>query len=59
MRSWRSVGGDPFIVDRGEGAYLFDLDGNRYVDYLCSWGPLVLGHAPAIVQEAAQQQLSK
>jgi glutamate-1-semialdehyde 2,1-aminomutase len=59
VRSWRSVGGEPFIVDRGEGAYLFDLDGNRYVDYLCSWGPLVLGHAPSVVQEAVQQQLSK
>ena len=59
VRSWRSVGGEPFIVDRGAGAYLFDLDGNRYVDYLCSWGPLVLGHAPSVVQEAVQQQMTK
>jgi glutamate-1-semialdehyde 2,1-aminomutase len=59
VRSWRSVGGEPFIVERGEGPFLFDLDGNRYVDYLCSWGPLVLGHAPAVVQEAVQQQLAK
>ncbi len=59
VRSWRSVGGDPFIVDRGEGAFLFDLDGNRYVDYLCSWGPLVLGHAPAVVKEAVEMQLAK
>ena len=42
VRSWRSVGGEPFVVERGEGPYLFDIDGNRYIEYLNSWGPLVL-----------------
>jgi glutamate-1-semialdehyde 2,1-aminomutase len=50
VRAFRAVGGDPLFVDRGEGAYLVDVDGNRYVDYVLSWGPLVLGHAhPRIV----------
>jgi len=59
VRSWRSVGGDPFIVDRGEGPYLFDVDGKRYIEYLNSWGPLVLGHAPSVVKEAVVEQLAK
>jgi glutamate-1-semialdehyde 2,1-aminomutase len=59
VRSWRSVGGEPFVVDRGEGAYLFDLDNKRYIDYLCSWGPLVLGHAPSVVIEAVTNQMCK
>jgi glutamate-1-semialdehyde 2,1-aminomutase len=46
----RSIGRDPIFVDRGEGALLFDVDGNSYVDYVCSWGPLIAGHAhPAVV----------
>ena len=50
VRAFRAVGGDPFFVERGEGAYLVDVDGNRYVDYVLSWGPLVLGHAhPRVV----------
>ncbi|MFQ5734908.1 MAG: aminotransferase class III-fold pyridoxal phosphate-dependent enzyme, partial [Planctomycetaceae bacterium] len=43
-RAFGAVGGEPPIIDRGEGAYLFDIDGNRYVDYVCSWGPHILGH---------------
>ena len=47
----RSVGRDPIFVDRAAGAELFDADGNRYVDYVCSWGPLIAGHAhPAVVE---------
>ena len=50
VRAFRAVGGTPFFVERGEGAYLVDVDGNRYVDYVLSWGPLVLGHAhPRVV----------
>lgn len=50
VRAFRAVGGEPFFVARGEGAYLTDVDGNRYLDYVCSWGPLILGHAhPAVV----------
>jgi glutamate-1-semialdehyde 2,1-aminomutase len=57
VRAFRAVGGTPVFIDRGEGAYLVDVDGNRYVDYVLSWGPLILGHAHprvvAAVQEAA------
>jgi glutamate-1-semialdehyde 2,1-aminomutase len=50
-RAFGAVGGEPIVIDRGEGAYLFDVDGNRYVDYVGSWGPLILGHAyPAVVE---------
>ena len=59
VRAFRSVGGNPFIVDRGEGACLFDVDGNRYVDYVLSWGPLVLGHSHPKVVAALSEQLSK
>jgi glutamate-1-semialdehyde 2,1-aminomutase len=45
VRAFRAVGGTPVFISRGEGAYLFDVDGNRYVDYVLSWGPLILGHA--------------
>jgi glutamate-1-semialdehyde 2,1-aminomutase len=50
VRAFRSVGGEPLFIERGEAAYLFDVDGNRYIDYVLSWGPLILGHAhPAVV----------
>ena len=45
VRAFRAVGGSPLFIERGEGAYLVDVDGNRYVDYVLSWGPLILGHA--------------
>ena len=59
VRSFRSVGGEPFFVDRGEGAYLYDTGGRRYVDYVLSWGPLILGHAHPVVTEALEQQLDR
>lgn len=52
VRSFRSVGGTPPFIARGEGARIYDVDGNSYVDYLLSWGPLVLGHAHPEVTEA-------
>ena len=56
VRAFAGVGGTPFVVARGEGAYLIDVDGNRYVDYINSWGPLVLGHAhPAVVTALTEQ----
>jgi glutamate-1-semialdehyde 2,1-aminomutase len=56
VRSWRAVGGDdPFFVRRGEGAYLEDTDGRRYVDWVMSWGPLVFGHADQEVVDAVQE----
>jgi glutamate-1-semialdehyde 2,1-aminomutase len=58
----RSIGRDPVFVERGEGAEIVDVDGNRYVDYVCSWGPLIAGHAHpevlAAVEEAARRGTS-
>ena len=52
VRSFRSVNGDPIFMEHGSGAYLYDVDGNEYIDYLCSWGPLILGHAnPKVVEQ--------
>ena len=45
VRACKAVKADPVFFERGEGAYLIDVDGNRYIDYVCSWGPLILGHA--------------
>lgn len=45
VRAFKSVGGEPFFAKRAEGAYLFDVDGNRYIDYIGSWGPMIAGHA--------------
>src|SRR4051812_8202141 len=51
-RAFGGVGGEPIVVSRGEGAYLWDADGNRYIDYIGSWGPLIFGHAHPQVIEA-------
>ena len=54
VRAFRAVGGDPLLIRRGAGAWVEDLDGNRYLDFVGSWGPLILGHAhPAIVSAVA------
>src|SRR3712207_9230968 len=55
VRAFRSVGGDPLFVERGEGSLIFDVDGNSYVDYVMSYGPLVLGHAYPEVVEAIER----
>ncbi|MFQ6015567.1 MAG: glutamate-1-semialdehyde 2,1-aminomutase [Anaerolineae bacterium] len=52
VRAFRAVGGQPLFIQRGEGPYLYDADGNRYIDYVLSWGPLILGHAYPSVAEA-------
>ena len=57
VRAFKSVGGSPLFIERGEGAYLVDVDGNRYVDYVLSWGPLVLGHAHPRVVAALEDAL--
>jgi glutamate-1-semialdehyde 2,1-aminomutase len=44
VRAFKSVGGEPFFVERADGAYLYDVDGNRYIDYVGSWGPMIVGH---------------
>jgi glutamate-1-semialdehyde 2,1-aminomutase len=51
VRSYRAVGGSPIFISRGKGAYVYDEDGNKYIDYIASWGPLILGHAhPDVVR---------
>ena len=59
VRAFRSVGGDPLFMERGEGSRIFDVDGNSYVDYVMSYGPLVLGHAHASVIEAIEETARK
>ncbi len=58
-RAFKAVGGQPLFIDRGEGPWLVDVDGNRYVDYVLSFGPLILGHAPAVVLEALEAAARK
>ncbi len=55
VRAFGGVGGEPFVVARGNGARIWDVDGNEYLDYVLSWGPLVLGHAPPVVLEALER----
>ena len=57
VRAFRGVGGEPFVAARGEGARVWDADGNQYIDYVLSWGPLVLGHAPREVLEALSRTM--
>ena len=59
VRAFRGVGGEPFVVDRGEGARIWDVDGNEYLDFVLSWGPLVLGHAPPIVLDALADAMQR
>jgi glutamate-1-semialdehyde 2,1-aminomutase len=58
-RAFGGVGGEPLIIERGEGSYLFDVDGNRSLDYVGSWGPLILGHRHPEVMAAVEKALSK
>ena len=62
VRAFRAVGGDPVFIDHGKGDHVFDVDGNEYIDYVSSWGPLILGHANekvlAAVSEAAAKGLT-
>jgi glutamate-1-semialdehyde 2,1-aminomutase len=57
VRAFRGVGGTPLFIARGEGSRIFDVDGNSYIDYVCSWGPLILGHRPPFVTEALREAL--
>src|SRR6516162_6280352 len=56
-RAFGAVGGQPIFIAKGEGPYLFDVDGNRYVDYVASWGPLILGHCHPRVVQAVEEAL--
>src|SRR2546421_85207 len=57
VRAFRGVGGVPRFIDRGEGSRIFDVDGNSYIDYVGSWGPLLLGHRPDVVINALRDVL--
>lgn len=59
VRAFRAVGGEPRFIDRGSGAYLVDVEGRRYVDYVQSWGPLILGHAHPAVVRALQDAVER
>ncbi len=59
VRAFRGVGGTPLFIERGQGASIWDADGNRYIDYVLSWGPLLLGHAHPAVVEAVQAQVAR
>jgi glutamate-1-semialdehyde 2,1-aminomutase len=59
VRAFGGVGGEPFVVERGEGARIWDVDGNEYIDYVLSWGPLVLGHAAPVVLDALRETMAR
>jgi len=59
VRAFRSVGGTPRFMERGQGSKLWDVDGNQYIDFCCSWGPLILGHNPPAVVEKLQEAMQK
>lgn len=58
-RAFGAVGGQPIVFERGEGAYLFDVDGNRYIDYIGSWGPMIFGHQYAAVKQAVHEAVER
>ncbi|MEG0378880.1 MAG: aminotransferase class III-fold pyridoxal phosphate-dependent enzyme, partial [Eubacterium sp.] len=59
VRAFKSVGMPPIFVDHGAGSKLYDVDGNEYTDYICSWGPLILGHASEVYYEGIEEALKK
>ena len=59
VRAFRQVGGTPLFMNHAEGAYMYDEDNNRYIDYINSWGPMILGHRHPVVQDALEQQCKK
>lgn len=59
VRAFKAVGGTPIFMQRAKGAYLYDEDGKRYIDYISSWGPMILGHAHPAVVEAIQKAAEK
>ena len=59
VRAFQGVGGEPIYFERGEGAYLYDVDGNAYIDYVGSWGPMILGHSNPFIVDAVRTELDK
>ena len=58
-RAWTAVGGEPLFIERGEGSRVWDVDGNEYIDYVCSWGPMILGHAQPEVVAAIKSAVDR
>lgn len=58
VRAFKSVGGHPIFIESAKGAYLYDVDGNQYIDYIASWGPMILGHAHPEIVTAIQDQVN-
>src|SRR3984893_7557122 len=59
VRALRNVGGEPFFVERAAGAKIWDVDGTEYIDYVGSWGPAILGHAPKVVVDAVREMAAR
>ena len=59
VRAFKSVGGNPVVFDKVKGAYAWDVDGNKYIDYVGTWGPAILGHADDDVLDAVKKTMDK
>src|SRR5438128_10142498 len=59
VRAFRNVDGEPFFVARAQGAKIWDVDGNEYIDYVGSWGPAILGHAPKVIVDAVRNAATR
>jgi glutamate-1-semialdehyde 2,1-aminomutase len=59
VRAFKSVGGEPPFIERGEAAYIYDTDGNKYLDFIQSWGPLIFGHCDREIEEAIIEAVKK
>jgi len=59
VRAFKSVGGEPIVFDKVKGAYAWDVDGNKYIDYVCTWGPSIVGHANDEVLDSLRETLVK
>ena len=58
-RAFTSVGGDPLFIEKAGGCWIWDADGNRYIDYICSWGPMIAGHAHPEIIKAVTEAASR
>ena len=59
VRAFKSVGGEPIVFDKVKGAYAWDVDGNKYIDYVCTWGPSIVGHANDEVLDILKETMAK
>ncbi len=57
VRAFGAVGGNPLFISRGEGSKIYDVDGNEYIDYVCSWGPVILGHNHPEIAKSIEMNL--